>query len=101
MDMSNGFQVKQAAMQLAFGRLNRDPVEEDLGSVVVGMLGTESAANIAKVSGETSMLMVQNLAALRELGYDNDSDVAKALIAANQKIQGVLTKFADAAVKHA
>lgn len=91
---------KDKLIELAMSRVNNDKVEESLGQVMVGVLATDSATNIADASARVSLNQVNTLTSLKDLGYDKDSQVAQSVNDSSTEIQKVLVKLANAAAKH-
>lgn len=92
--------LKQQLTSIALSQFApKDLTEEKLGSAVLGNVVTMSTTNTAQASAQMSISLVQSLAALRDLGYDQDSDVAKNLIANNNAISQTLNQVSAAMAK--
>jgi hypothetical protein len=81
---------RDLAMQMAMSNMSRNPEDESLGMAVAANLAVSTVTTVSNASNQASATMVDVLERLAALGYDKDSDVAKARVHANAEIDKVL-----------
>lgn len=72
-----------------------DDSEKKVTKVVTIKIGGGVAESLSDAQSRNALELVRTLAQLKELGYDQDSDVAKSIIQAAGKTQAVLGKMGD------
>ena len=90
---------KEKLFELAMSRLDHDKVSDKLGQVMVGVLASDAAGNLTGHFNSTTREQVTTLKDLKELGYDQDSDVARNVNTAAAKMHSILGKIGDSVAK--
>jgi hypothetical protein len=73
----------------------KDQLEENIGRTLVGNMVNQSVVNAQAGSIAMTESLIESLAKLEAMGYDKDSDLAKALIANSNAIQATLNDVSN------
>lgn len=73
----------------------KDQFEDNLGKTIVGNMVNQSVANAQQTSIHMSTQLVDALAKLKDMGYDENSDIVKNLIANSNAIQATANKVSE------